>query len=244
MPLETFIEASNKATNASELVTVWQKSMAVLGFDRVLFSLLTDHEIINRRTGHIVAVNFPKEWLARYFAGGFELMRQHMFAAEGAFSWQKLKRGPKIDTSLFGADGSIGLYHGIGIPLRGPRGIMAGITTAGSQACLAPCEDALDYVGLISHQFYKSFLKMEMRSSLQKHVSFTEREKQVLTWYSAGKTNIEIGLIMKVTPHTVGFHLKSVFLKLGVQNGRAAVLKAASMGLIFPQSSGHERIAG
>jgi DNA-binding CsgD family transcriptional regulator len=246
MPLQTFIEASNKAANASELVTVWQKSMTALGFDRVLFSLLTDHDVIGRKAGHIVAVNFPKEWLARYFEGGFELMRQHMFATEGAFGWDRVVKDTKLKTlqiGLFNEGPSTGFYNGIGIPLRGPLGGIAGITAAGRAGDVVLSEDLLDYARLISQQFYKTFLRFEAKSDGKRNVSLTDREKEVLVWYSQGKAQPDIAIIMAITPSMVQLYLKNIFIKLGVQNGRVAVLKAATMGLIFPKGECLEKIA-
>ncbi len=81
-------------------------------------------------------------------------------------------------------------------------------------------------------QFYKAFLNLEAKKTLSQGVILTEREQEVLMWYAMGKSRSEIAIIMGVTSHVVKFHLKSIFVKLDVQNDRVAVLKAASLGLI------------
>ena len=238
MVFQTFITETNKATTGPVLVALWQKAMAVAGFDRVLFSLLTEHGMIDRKAGHIVAVNFPKEWLAKYFASGFEPMRQQMFSAHTAFSWERLKEEQNLkgaQADIFAEGQKTEFYHGIGIPLRGPMGAFAGITAAGSKSGTVLHEDALDHVRLFSQQFYKAFLNLEAKKDSPQGVALTEREREVLTWYARGKTNIEIAHTLHITPRVVKFHLEGVFRKLDVNNGRVAVLRAVSMGLIFPE---------
>lgn len=62
----------------------------------------------------------------------------------------------------------------------------------------------------------------------------TAREKDVLGWVAAGKSNREIGAILKISSRTVQKHLEHVFVKLGVEHRTAAVGRAmelAGMGL-------------
>jgi len=48
------------------------------------------------------------------------------------------------------------------------------------------------------------------------------RERDVMRWVGAGKTNDEIAIILGASPHTVKDHLKSIYRKLGVDNRTAA----------------------
>lgn len=50
----------------------------------------------------------------------------------------------------------------------------------------------------------------------------TRREQEVLAWVAEGKTNAEIGLILRARPRTVAKHLERIFLKLGVERRTAA----------------------
>ena len=50
----------------------------------------------------------------------------------------------------------------------------------------------------------------------------TPREREVLNWVAAGKTNGEIGEILKVSPRTIEKHLENIFCKLGVENRTAS----------------------
>jgi DNA-binding CsgD family transcriptional regulator len=54
----------------------------------------------------------------------------------------------------------------------------------------------------------------------------TTREREILRWLAAGKSNAEIAAILAIRPRTVHKHLEHVFRKLGVENRTAAVLRA------------------
>jgi DNA-binding CsgD family transcriptional regulator len=54
----------------------------------------------------------------------------------------------------------------------------------------------------------------------------TSRERQVLAFVAAGKTNADIALLLSVSPRTVQKHLEHIFDKLGVETRTAAAMRA------------------
>lgn len=56
-------------------------------------------------------------------------------------------------------------------------------------------------------------------------LALSERERQIMTWVAMGKTNPEIGCILRISEFTVKNHLKSIFGKLDVSNRAQAVAK-------------------
>jgi len=59
--------------------------------------------------------------------------------------------------------------------------------------------------------------------------SLTPRERDVMDWVAAGKTNREVAEILGTSPRTVQKHLEHVFTKLGVETRTAAVMRALSL---------------
>src|SRR5262245_51257042 len=53
----------------------------------------------------------------------------------------------------------------------------------------------------------------------------TAREREVLQWVAAGKTNRDIAEILGARPRTVEKHLERVYQKLGVECRTAAALR-------------------
>ena len=46
MVIDEFIDASNRAQTVEDLFDLYKNAMGVLGFDRIVFSLMTDHALI------------------------------------------------------------------------------------------------------------------------------------------------------------------------------------------------------
>src|SRR5205814_6639605 len=60
----------------------------------------------------------------------------------------------------------------------------------------------------------------------------TPREQEILKWIHIGKSNIEIGLILSISPLTVKNHVQNILRKLNVQNRTQAVGKGLALRII------------
>jgi general secretion pathway protein G len=67
--------------------------------------------------------------------------------------------------------------------------------------------------------------------------SITEREVEILRWVRDGKSNLEIGMILSISPLTVKNHVQKILRKLNASNRAQAVSKAISLKLL-PASGG------
>lgn len=56
----------------------------------------------------------------------------------------------------------------------------------------------------------------------------TPREAECLRWVAEGKTDIEAGVILKISPRTIRFHINNAKMKLGVATRIQAVAKRMS----------------
>jgi DNA-binding NarL/FixJ family response regulator len=59
-------------------------------------------------------------------------------------------------------------------------------------------------------------------AALQRALSLTPRESDVLFWIAQGKSNRDASEIMNISARTVNKHLEQIFIKLGVENRAAA----------------------
>jgi DNA-binding CsgD family transcriptional regulator len=62
--------------------------------------------------------------------------------------------------------------------------------------------------------------------------SLTRREAQVMKWAAAGKTDLEIGIILSLSVSTVRFHLRNAAGKLGAGGRAHAIQLASSLGFV------------
>ncbi len=60
----------------------------------------------------------------------------------------------------------------------------------------------------------------------------TARELEILRWIHLGKSNIEIGAILEISPLTVKNHVQKILRKLNVQNRTQAVGKALALRIL------------
>ena len=58
------------------------------------------------------------------------------------------------------------------------------------------------------------------------HLGLSPRETQILGWIVHGKSNPEIATILSISVRTIHKHVEHVYLKLGVENRHAAIVRA------------------
>lgn len=238
MRIEDFIEASNKAKSVDELFELYKKAMGELGFDRLIFSLMTDHLAIKRRAGHGIKLNYPDNWMEFYVERNLQItdpVRHKMYAAPGVFTWQSLidparLTRTQVETLEMGREA--GLRDGIGIPLRGPRGAIAGIGAASSAGGVDMDRNMLSRAQLISQQFYTAYLALEQAPEELPCILLSDREQEILILSALGKSRTCIGDIMCLSEHTIDYHIRKILRKLDANSMVLAALKALNMGLI------------
>lgn len=98
-------------------------------------------------------------------------------------------------------------------------------TELSAMSALTPYIDAvLRQVELLPHQASTQIDILDLHNPVHEwHLS--DRELEVLQWVSQGKTNPEIGNILKLSEFTVKNHLQRIFKKLDVSNRAQAVGK-------------------
>ena len=79
---------------------------------------------------------------------------------------------------------------------------------------------------------YRSRLSELQGSPADAAKPLTLKEAECLRWCKEGKTNWEIGEIMRISEKTVEFHLSNTIKKLNVSNRITAVVKGIQLGLI------------
>ena len=62
----------------------------------------------------------------------------------------------------------------------------------------------------------------------------TVREQDILKWIYLGKSNFEIGAILKISPLTVKNHVQKILRKLNVVNRTQAIGKALELRILNP----------
>lgn len=81
-----------------------------------------------------------------------------------------------------------------------------------------------------SNAIQEKTLLLEEKKSLcpqmLEQLNVTRREAEILFWIAQGKTDIDIGLLLFISPRTVHKHTENIYVKLGVETRTAAMLRA------------------
>lgn len=238
--ISDFIEATNAATTPEDLITLYAKAIASYGYDRFMYSMMTDDPLYGMHKVASIANNYPEDWMFFYIEQGYmaiDPLRLIAFQARRPVVWDDV---PKlIDLTeeqkkcLYQGIES-GLYGGIGVPFHGPFGEVAGVGLASSEKNVERSPTIVSTLGLISSQFHTAHVEMALGNVARPLVRLTPRQKEVLLWCARGKSNWVIGEILNISEHAVKYHVARCIAKLGVDSRITAVLKAIRLGLILP----------
>jgi DNA-binding CsgD family transcriptional regulator len=241
MTLEEFITQSNAAASQEEVFALFQEALKGLGYDSVVYSLLTDHPSIGRKAGHGVMGNYPTDWMDYYMAKGYfakDPIPKHAFTTSASYTWEHVVEtcaiSPRQKRLMLEAQ-EAKLLSGAAVALYGPNFEVAGVGLASSAGGVKPSGDTLSVIRALSHQFRCAYSQFDLpRAAPPVQVYLTPREREILSFSAEGKSIPVIASILSLSGNTVNFHLKNVYAKLDVSTRQTAVVKAIRLGLITP----------
>lgn len=239
MDIEQFIVESNRAENGDTVFELFQKALLGHGFDRVIYSLITEHRSIGQQAGHGVQKNYPADWMQHYMQNGYEKLDpvpRFAFTSARPFTWSWLRAETPLDRAavrVMSEAEEAGLHDGVGIPIHGPNGEIAGVGLASSSKGVRPEKDRLCVLRTLALQFHLAYAERQISSDTDT-IRLTAREKEILLWAAEGKSDQVIADILGVAYPTIRYHLQNIFRKLGANERTFAVVKALRIGLITP----------
>lgn len=235
-----FIEAANSSKSVAELTDHYSKAILAYGYDRFMYSMMTYDPVHAWHKVPSIARNYPEDWMAFYIEKGFmaiDPLRHLAFQARRAIVWDDVPNLiplTKTQEQCLRQGIESGLYNGIGVPFHGPFGEVAGIGLASSNRNRELTPSIVSEISLISSQFHTSHIDLALGALARPKVQLTGREREVLAWCAAGKSNWAISEILGISEHAVKFHVANCIRKLEADGKVTAVLKAIRLGLISP----------
>ena len=241
MILEEFITLSNGASSQEEVFALFQRALKELGYDSVVYSLLTDHPSIGRKAGHGVMGNYPRDWMDYYMAKGYfakDPIPKRAFTTAAAYTWEHVVETCSISNRqkrLMHEAEEARLKSGAAVAIYGPNFEVAGVGLASSTGGVNPSPDTLSVLRALSHQFHFAYSQFDVPRALPaRQVYLTPREREILSYSAEGKSIPVMAAILSLSGNTVNFHLKNIYAKLNVSTRQTAVVKAIRLGLITP----------
>lgn len=241
--LTDFIFKSNAAVTQEEVFALYREALLKLGYDSVVYSLLTDHPSIGRKKGHGLLGNYPKDWMDRYIEKGYfeaDPIPRYAFSTSAAYTWDDVVKSVPISKKqkrVMNEAKDAKLLDGAAVAIYGPNHEVAGVGIASSLGSIKPDKNTLSIIRALSHQFHLAHSAFEQVNTEEKLLVYlTPREKEILKWAAEGKSNTVIATILSMSVSSVKVHLSSIFQKLRVASRQTAIVKAIRYGLIEPST--------
>lgn len=245
MSLEKFILQSNEIREFDDLYTLLEETLVTLcGFDRVIFSLISDHTSISLKAGHGIMRNYPDEWMKHYVQKGYEHIdpvRQFGFRHVGPYIWDSLPLVMNLSSRqslCMNQCREAGFFNGAAVALRGLPGELAGIGVASSTRSSSETEREicrkLSLFNMIAQQFYAVFCNLHERKHrpTEDPINLTQREMEIIQQLARAKKDDAIACDLNLSKHAVDFHVRNLLKKFNAHNRMAVVLKAINGGVI------------
>lgn len=237
---EEFIIRTNTAESPEEVFLVFQQTLEALGFDRVIYSLITDHPSLGRQAGHGVQRNYPEDWMRHYAANGYERkdpVPKYAFKSAKPFTWDWLVESRPMNEEemrVMNEAAEAKLLDGVGIPLYGPNGEIAGVGLANGTGGVKPDQNMLSLLKAIASQFHIAYSEKSLEAEESTEIRLSPREREILLWAAEGKSDQAIADMLNIAYPTVRFHMNNIYRKLNANERIFAVVKALRHGLITP----------
>jgi DNA-binding CsgD family transcriptional regulator len=239
--LELCIELIHSAKTPEEAFSYFCRILERCGYDRITYSLVTDHPSLGLPKQHGLATSYSEDWMAYYRSHDYmqiDPIVSAVLSTKKPFFWDDVVARPDLPGEsllLMNQAADAGLTDGIGFSLSGISGEVAGIGLARTEAAHEKKDyDFLARAYLLATFFHETYRDMLIRQRSQVP-PVTVREHDVLLWAAEGKTDQEIAIILGITFHTVRFHWRQIFRKLDVAGRCYAITKAIRLGLVTPE---------
>lgn len=178
----------------------------------------------------------PEEWIKRYLEMNFSLVDpipSHVIETGEVDTLHGiLEKVDVTETQRVYLDEfySSGVTNGLGMPTHGrthARGFF-GIAQVSDEDLAAADRSLMHAVAQHAHWKFEQ-LGVDAGKEVY-HLS--PREREILKWVAAGKSNPDIATILGIGMPTVATHLKRIFAKLSVHDRVSAVLMAHKLGMV------------
>lgn len=187
--------------------------------------------------------NYRQDWQRHYLDEEFlysDPIIRHAKYVVRPFVWEEsvgYRRITKAERRVLDEGRDFGITGGACVPVHAPGpdfasfSVFAGKTVGDFHELWYESRYQLQLVAFYVDQAFSSNVRRQPKEFL---VQLTPRETECLLWTSRGKTAWEISRILRVSEHTVEFHLRNCAHKLKTASKHHAVVKAIVCGLIYP----------
>ena len=205
------------------------------GFDSFAYG---DQGLRQGQTTTFFIDRWPQEFLPAYLEEGIaeaDFLIPKARCSNHPFTWQDAYRsltdGARARADwLLDAMKQWGWTDGVVVPLHQPNGHVGMVSLLADRLEISPREmTAIQIMGVMTYLKAQELTVKEKPS-----VRLTRRETEVMHWVVAGKTDFEIGEILRISQSTTHFHVENAKRKLDSTTRAQAAARAVHLGLVKP----------
>jgi len=220
----------------SSLVKLFGDVATSLGFPRFAISRLSRAHGRSRpaMTVETLCARYPDHWVHHYAKqdyGPVDPVHRTAFVQATPYRWADIAGLNHIERRVLGEASEAGLVNGVSIPIHEPDGSILLVNLASPSSELK-IEVNLRLASLISALFHQELVRLTRPRYVNPLPHLSPRQKECLTWVARGKSSWAIAEILKISPHTVDYHVGEAMKILRINSRTAAAVFAASNGLI------------
>jgi DNA-binding CsgD family transcriptional regulator len=152
--------------------------------------------------------------------------------------WQRLREHRDFDRVFEHARDFKIKDQGLSVPIHGPYGEV-GLISVTRDCSLGTWEklrkNVITELQTAAVSLHDTVMQSDTLGYALRRPQLSSRECEVLQWTAAGKSQIDIGVILTISSRTVEVHLRSARSKLSALSTPQAVGRAIGMGFIQPK---------
>lgn len=184
---------------------------------------------------------YPDDWKQYYASHKFHTVDPTLLLSARSIApvdWKRFRNHEGFER-VFGPAREFGLFsQGLTVPVRGPFG------DCGLLSVTRECSET-EWQGLkrqiigdlqsAAVHFHDAVMQDDSVARVMRLPRVSGREKEILQWVAAGKSQQDIGDILGISHRTVEVHLRSAREKLGALTTPQAIGRAIRLGYIQPE---------
>ena len=188
--LEQYINSIDSAGNPAEAFEAFCAAMGDYGYDKISYTLCTDHPSLGLPKQHGLSTSYPGDWMNEYRDKNLlkvDPVVKQLIQSRKPFFWDTVTEQEDKDSAAFklmhDAEDA-GVADGIGISLMTPHYEVTGIGIARKQRVKQKRDyELLAKIHFLTVYFHESYRELIVKP---KEIYLTDKEKEVLCW-AAGR---------------------------------------------------------
>jgi LuxR family quorum-sensing system transcriptional regulator CciR len=230
--LQEFIRQANTLVTLGELRNLMDSLIRELGFQ---YFALTHHvAMVNTPAGVVRLHNYPDTWVEaiiqrKYFA----IDPVHIVAQRSAtgFHWSEFQKFMKLtddQQDMQSEAKRAGIHQGFTIPVNVPGEYTGSVSYAIKDGIKFPHASLpyASFLGPIAFEAARRIVGGQSRFAIEEGVQLTPRQLDCLSLVALGKSDVDIGQILSLSPATVRFHVDAARERLNTSSRHQAVIRA------------------